>query len=60
MRRAGGGSIINTSSIWGKVGATGVAAYTASKAAVSDMSKNYMTGVEPVMDGGYTFRSQLG
>lgn len=40
MRRAGGGSIINTSSIWGKVGAAGVSAYTASKAAVSHMSKN--------------------
>lgn len=40
MQRAGGGSIINTSSIWGKVGAAGVSAYTASKAAVSHMSKN--------------------
>ncbi len=40
MRRSGGGSIINTSSIWGKVGAAGVSAYTASKAAVSHMSKN--------------------
>lgn len=40
MRRTGGGSIINTSSIWGKVGAAGVSAYTASKAAVSHMSKN--------------------
>jgi NAD(P)-dependent dehydrogenase (short-subunit alcohol dehydrogenase family) len=40
MKRAGGGSIINTSSIWGKVGAAGVSAYTASKAAVSHMSKN--------------------
>ncbi len=40
MKRQGGGSIINTSSIWGKVGAAGVSAYTASKAAVSHMSKN--------------------
>ena len=40
MKRTGGGSIVNTSSIWGKVGAAGVAAYTASKAAVSHMSKN--------------------
>jgi NAD(P)-dependent dehydrogenase (short-subunit alcohol dehydrogenase family) len=40
MKRTGGGSIINTSSIWGKVGAAGVSAYTASKAAVSHMSKN--------------------
>ena len=36
----GGGSIINTSSIWGIAGAGGVAAYTASKAAVRSMSKN--------------------
>jgi len=40
MKKSGGGSIINTSSIWGKVGAGGVSAYTASKAAVSHMSKN--------------------
>jgi NAD(P)-dependent dehydrogenase (short-subunit alcohol dehydrogenase family) len=40
MKKQGGGSIINTSSIWGKVGAAGVSAYTASKAAVSHMSKN--------------------
>ena len=40
MRKGGGGSIINTSSIWGKVGAAGVSAYTASKAAVSHMTKN--------------------
>ena len=40
MRKSGGGSIINTSSIWGKVGAAGVSAYTASKAAVSHMTKN--------------------
>lgn len=36
----GGGSIINTSSIWGIAGAGGVAAYTASKAAVRSLSKN--------------------
>lgn len=36
----GGGSIINTSSIWGIAGAAGVAAYTASKAAVRSLSKN--------------------
>ena len=34
MRKTGGGSIINTSSIWGIAGAAGVSAYTASKAAV--------------------------
>jgi NAD(P)-dependent dehydrogenase (short-subunit alcohol dehydrogenase family) len=40
MKVAGGGSIINTSSIWGIAGAAGVSAYTASKAAVRHMSKN--------------------
>ncbi len=40
MRESGGGSIINTSSIWGIAGAAGVAAYTASKGAVRLLSKN--------------------
>jgi NAD(P)-dependent dehydrogenase (short-subunit alcohol dehydrogenase family) len=40
MRASGGGSIVNTSSIWGIAGAAGVSAYTASKAAVRHMSKN--------------------
>ncbi|MBB6469146.1 NAD(P)-dependent dehydrogenase (short-subunit alcohol dehydrogenase family) [Aminobacter lissarensis] len=40
MKASGGGSIINTSSIWGIAGAAGVSAYTASKAAVRHMSKN--------------------
>jgi len=40
MKKSGGGSIINTSSIWGIAGAAGVSAYTASKAAVRHMSKN--------------------
>ena len=40
MRRQQSGSIINVSSIWGLVGAAGVAAYTASKGAVRLMSKN--------------------
>lgn len=40
MKASGGGSIVNTSSIWGIAGAAGVAAYTASKAAVRHMSKN--------------------
>lgn len=40
MRQSGGGSIINVSSIWGIAGASGVAAYTASKGAVRLMSKN--------------------
>ncbi|RWE22156.1 MAG: SDR family oxidoreductase [Mesorhizobium sp.] len=40
MKANGGGSIVNTSSIWGIAGAAGVSAYTASKAAVRHMSKN--------------------
>ena len=40
MRRRGGGSIVNVSSIWGLVGAPGVAAYQASKGAVTLMTKN--------------------
>lgn len=40
MKKAGRGSIINVSSIWGISGAAGVAAYTASKGAVRLMSKN--------------------
>jgi len=40
MKKARGGSIINVSSIWGLVSASGVAAYTASKGAVHLMSKN--------------------
>ena len=40
MRAGGGGSIVHTSSMWGIVGAVGVAAYTASKAAVRSLSKN--------------------
>ena len=40
MKSAGGGSIVNVSSIWGIAGAAGVAAYTASKGAVRSMSKN--------------------
>jgi 3alpha(or 20beta)-hydroxysteroid dehydrogenase len=40
MRRTGGGSIVNVSSIWGIVGASGVAAYQASKGAVATLSKN--------------------
>lgn len=40
MVSRGQGSIINTSSIWGLVGASGVAAYNAAKAAVIGLSKN--------------------
>lgn len=40
MRRAGGGSIINLSSIYGIIGAADIPAYHASKGAVRLMSKN--------------------
>ncbi|MFN3002644.1 SDR family NAD(P)-dependent oxidoreductase [Mycolicibacterium wolinskyi] len=40
MRRSGGGSIVNLSSIWGNVGAAGVSAYQAAKGAVRTLSKN--------------------
>lgn len=40
MKKAGKGSIVNVSSIWGIAGAAGVSAYTASKGAVRLMSKN--------------------
>lgn len=40
LRRAGGGSIVNLSSIYGLVGAADVPAYHASKAAVAMMAKN--------------------
>jgi 3alpha(or 20beta)-hydroxysteroid dehydrogenase len=40
MQRAGGGSIVNVSSIWGLVGAAGVSAYQASKGAVATLTKN--------------------
>jgi NAD(P)-dependent dehydrogenase (short-subunit alcohol dehydrogenase family) len=40
MQRSGGGSIINTSSIWGLVGAEEYIAYQASKGAVALMSKS--------------------
>ena len=40
MRKGGAGSIVNISSIWGLVGAPGVAPYQASKGAVTLMTKN--------------------
>ena len=40
MQRAGGGSIINTSSIWGLVGAEEYISYQATKGAVALMSKS--------------------
>lgn len=40
MRLTGGGSIVNMCSIWGSVGAAGVAAYAASKGAVRNLTKS--------------------
>jgi NAD(P)-dependent dehydrogenase (short-subunit alcohol dehydrogenase family) len=40
LMKSGGGSIVNISSIWGLVGAPGVAAYQASKGAVTQMTRN--------------------
>jgi NAD(P)-dependent dehydrogenase (short-subunit alcohol dehydrogenase family) len=40
MQRGGKGSIINVSSIWGLIGAVGVAPYQASKGAVTTLTKN--------------------
>ena len=40
MQREGRGSVVNISSIWGVLGARGVAAYQASTGAVSIMTKN--------------------
>ncbi|MFI5607013.1 SDR family NAD(P)-dependent oxidoreductase [Amycolatopsis sp. NPDC051903] len=40
MQRAGGGSIINVSSIWGSVAVAGAHAYHATKGAVRNMSKS--------------------
>ena len=44
MRKSGGGSIINISSIWGVVGSPGVIPYHASKGAVRNMSKSAALG----------------
>ncbi len=40
MKRQGGGSIVNFSSIWGTAGAEGAAPYQAAKGAVRTMTKN--------------------
>ncbi|KQM99395.1 SDR family NAD(P)-dependent oxidoreductase [Sphingomonas sp. Leaf25] len=40
MRAAGRGSIVNVSSIWGSVGAPGLAAYTATEGAIRNLTKS--------------------
>jgi NAD(P)-dependent dehydrogenase (short-subunit alcohol dehydrogenase family) len=47
MLRDGGGSIVNISSIWGLIGAAGVAPYQASKGAVTTMTKNAALSYAP-------------
>jgi NAD(P)-dependent dehydrogenase (short-subunit alcohol dehydrogenase family) len=49
MRRSGAASIINISSIWGLVGAPGVAPYQASKGAVTLMTRNAAMTFAPVI-----------
>ncbi|MDB5523061.1 MAG: Cyclopentanol dehydrogenase [Rhizobium sp.] len=47
MRKAGKGSIINFSSIWGNVGVPGAAAYNAAKGGVRNMTKNAAVSYAP-------------
>jgi NAD(P)-dependent dehydrogenase (short-subunit alcohol dehydrogenase family) len=49
MKKSGGGSIVNISSIWGLIGAVGVAAYQASKGAVTCMTKNAALTYAPLI-----------
>ncbi|WP_027531648.1 glucose 1-dehydrogenase [Bradyrhizobium sp. WSM3983] len=49
MQRGGKGSIVNVSSIWGLIGAVGVAAYQASKGAVTTLTKNAALTYAPVI-----------
>jgi NAD(P)-dependent dehydrogenase (short-subunit alcohol dehydrogenase family) len=49
MRKTGGGSIVNISSIWGLVGARDVAPYQASKGAVTLMTRNAAMTFAPVI-----------
>ena len=49
MLRNGAGSIVNISSIWGLIGAVGVAPYQASKGAVTTMTKNAALSYAPAI-----------
>jgi NAD(P)-dependent dehydrogenase (short-subunit alcohol dehydrogenase family) len=49
IKKSGGGSIVNVSSIWGLIGAVGVAAYQASKGAVTCMTKNAALTYAPLI-----------
>jgi len=47
MLKGGGGAIVNISSIWGLIGAKGVAAYQASKGALTCLTKNAALSYAP-------------
>ena len=47
MLRSGRGSVVNISSIWGLIGAAGVAPYQASKGALTTMTKNAALSYAP-------------
>jgi NAD(P)-dependent dehydrogenase (short-subunit alcohol dehydrogenase family) len=47
MRKAGKGSIVNFSSIWGSVGVAGAAAYSAGKGGVRNLTKNAAISYAP-------------
>ena len=47
MRKAGKGSIVNFSSIWGNVGVAGAAAYSAGKGGVRNLTKNAAISYAP-------------
>jgi len=49
MQKKGAGSIVNISSIWGVIGAVGVAPYQASKGAVTTMTKNAALSYAPAI-----------
>jgi len=49
MLKGGQGSIVNISSIWGLIGAVGVAPYQASKGAVTTMTKNVALSYAPAI-----------
>ena len=49
MQSGGKGSIVNISSIWGLIGAVGVAPYQASKGAVTTLTKNAALSYAPII-----------
>jgi NAD(P)-dependent dehydrogenase (short-subunit alcohol dehydrogenase family) len=49
MQRNGKGSIVNISSIWGLIGAVGVAPYQASKGAITTLTKNAALTYAPII-----------